>query len=160
MEHFTGVWALRFLILTLALTPLRALLGWGELAKYRRMLGLFTFFYATVHLATWAGVDMELDAGDMWEDVVKHKRITIGAAAWLMLLPLALTSTKGWIRRLGGSRWRRLHRLTYAAAVAGAIHFLWAVKKDLTDPLLYSAVIAALLGWRLWAALEKRREVP
>ena len=152
VEHFTGEWALRFLVFTLAVTPLRKLLGWSALARYRRMLGLFAFFYATVHLATWVAVDMELNAADMWHDVVKHKYITIGMAAWLMLLPLAVTSTKGWIRRLGGRRWQSLHKLTYAAAVAGAIHFFWAVKKDVTEPLIYAAVIAGLLGYRAWAS--------
>ena len=156
VEHFTGRWALRFLALTLAITPLRKLLHVGELAKYRRMLGLFAFFYATVHLTTWVAVDMELDTGDMWHDVVKHKYITIGMAAWLMLLPLAITSTKGWIRRLGGRRWQRLHRLAYLAASAAIVHFVWAVKKDITEPLLYGAIIAALLGYRAWVALGER----
>ena len=156
VEHFTGEWALRFLLFTLAVTPARVITGWGELVKYRRMLGLFAFFYATVHLATWVGVDMELDLGDMGHDIVKHKYITIGMAAWLMLLPLALTSTKGWIRRLGGRRWQRLHNLTYAAAVAGLIHFFWGVKKDIEDPLVFAAVLAGLLGYRGWVVMRRK----
>ncbi|GAC1476938.1 MAG: hypothetical protein NVS1B4_18710 [Gemmatimonadaceae bacterium] len=155
-EHFTGEWALRFLIATLSVTPLRALLGWNSLAQYRRMLGLFAFFYATIHLATWTGVDMELDLGDMGHEIVKHKYITIGMFGWLLLLPLAITSTKGWIRRLGGRRWNRLHRLTYVAAVAGTIHFFWAVKKDLTDPLIFAAIFALLFAYRLWARRAPR----
>jgi len=157
VEHFTGRWALRFLALTLAVTPLRKLLHLGELAKYRRMLGLFAFFYATVHLTTWVAVDMELDLGDMWHDIVKHKYITIGMSAWLMLLPLAITSTRGWIRRLGGRRWQRLHRLAYLAAAAAIVHFVWAVKKDITEPLLYGTLVAALLGYRAWVALGEPR---
>ena len=159
VEHFTGQWALRFLLLTLAVSPVRKLTGWGEAAKYRRMLGLFAFFYATVHLSTWVGVDMELDASDMWHDVVKHKYITIGMAAWLMLLPLAVTSTKGWIRRLGGQRWRRLHTLTYVAATFGVVHYFWAVKKDISQPLLFAAILGALLGYRAWTARRKGERV-
>ncbi|GAC1651481.1 MAG: sulfoxide reductase heme-binding subunit YedZ [Gemmatimonadaceae bacterium] len=150
-EHYTGEWTLRFLILTLAVTPVRRLLAWNGLAKYRRMLGLYAFFYASIHLATWVGVDMEFDAGDMWHDIVRHKYITMGMVAWLLLLPLALTSTRGWVRRLGGQGWIRLHRLTYAAACAGTIHYVWAVKKDLADPLLYAGVFAALLAYRVVA---------
>ena len=157
-EHFTGEWALRFLIATLAVTPLRGLLGWTALVQYRRMLGLFTFFYATVHLVMWTVIDMELDLGDMGHEILKHKYITIGMMGWLLLVPLAVTSTKGWIRRLGGRRWNRLHRLTYVVAVAGTIHFLWAVKKDLTDPLIFAAIFAVLFAYRLWA--RRRRQGP
>ncbi|MFL5576691.1 MAG: sulfite oxidase heme-binding subunit YedZ [Gemmatimonadaceae bacterium] len=158
VEHFTGEWALRFLLFTLAVTPARQITGWGELVKYRRMLGLFAFFYATVHLLTWVVVDMELDLGDMGHDIVKHKYVTIGMLGWLMLLPLAVTSTKGWIRRLGGRRWNRLHKLAYAAAVAGTIHFFWAVKKDIGDPLIFAGILAALLAYRGWKAALRRRE--
>src|ERR1043166_2706317 len=148
-EIFTGLWTLRFLAITLAVTPARQLTGVGILAKYRRMLGLFTFFYACVHLSMWAAVDWFFAWGDMWGEIVKHKYILIGMATFLLLLPLALTSTNGWVRRLGGKRWNALHSLVYAAAVTGTIHYLWAVKKDTFFPLVYLGTFAALLGYRL-----------
>lgn len=153
----TGRWALRFIAITLAVTPLRRITGWHEVIKYRRMLGLFAFFYATLHLSNYVGLDMFFDVGDIVEDIVKHLYVTIGMATWLLLLPLAITSTKGWVRRLGGKRWNRLHQLIYVAAITGTIHYLWAVKKDTFLPLVYLTVIASLLGWRVWAWLEKRR---
>jgi methionine sulfoxide reductase heme-binding subunit len=160
LEQETGTWALRFVAITLALTPLRALTGWNALVRYRRMLGLFAFFYATVHLCVYAGLDMELSAADLVEDVVEHPYVTIGFATWLLLLPLAVTSTTGWVRRLGGRRWRLLHRLTYVVAVTGTIHYLWAVKKDTLRPFTYALVFAALLGWRLWAHRRGRAAGP
>jgi sulfoxide reductase heme-binding subunit YedZ len=156
LEKETGTWALRFVAITLALTPLRQLLGWSALARYRRMLGLFAFAYATVHLAIYAGLDMELSAADLVEDVVEHPYVTIGFATWLLLVPLALTSTTGWMRRLGGRRWNRLHQLTYLVAVTGTIHYLWAVKKDTLRPFTYALVFALLLGWRVWARYRPR----
>ncbi|HUR91845.1 MAG TPA: protein-methionine-sulfoxide reductase heme-binding subunit MsrQ [Gemmatimonadaceae bacterium] len=157
IELRTGRWALRFIAITLAVTPLRRLTGWNELIKYRRMVGLFAFFYATLHLSAFIGLDMFFDVGDIVEDIVKHPYITIGMATWLLLLPLAVTSTKGWVRRLGGKRWNKLHRLIYVAAITGTIHYLWAVKKDTFLPLVYLAIIASLLAWRLWVWLAKRR---
>jgi sulfoxide reductase heme-binding subunit YedZ len=156
LEKETGTWALRFVAVTLALTPLRRLFGWNALARYRRMLGLFAFFYATVHLGIYAGLDMELNVADVVEDVVEHPYVTVGFLTWLLLVPLALTSTKGWIRRLGGRRWNRLHQLTYVVAVTGTIHYLWAVKKDTLRPFTYALVFAALLGWRVWARRRGR----
>lgn len=158
IEKRTGTWTLRFLALTLAITPVRRLAGWSWLAPYRRMLGLFTFFYACVHLSAYAGLDMYFDAGDIVEDVAKHLYITVGMASFLLLVPLALTSTKGWMRRLGGARWKRLHRATYAAAVGGTVHYLWAVKKDTLLPLVYLAIFVALLGVRVWWTVAARRE--
>lgn len=155
VEIETGVWTLRFLVLTLAITPARRLFGWNGLAKYRRMIGLFVFFYATVHLSIYVGLDMTLDVGDIVHDVIKHKYITVGMAAWLLLLPLAITSTKGWVRRLGGKRWQALHRAIYAIAILGTVHYLWGVKKDIQRPLLYAAVFAILLGYRLWLRVER-----
>ena len=155
IEHATGEWALRFLAITLALTPLRRLFGWNVLAKYRRMLGLFTFFYATVHLGIYLGLDMLLDVGDILEDATKHPRIWIGLLAWGMLVPLALTSTKGWIRRLGGTRWNRLHRLIYVIAVLATIHYLLAVKLDTLGPYTFGVLFAVLLGLRAWWAVRK-----
>lgn len=156
LEQETGTWALRFVAITLALAPLRQLTGWNALVRYRRMLGLFAFFYATVHLGIYAGLDMELNAADVVEDVVEHPYVTIGFATWLLLVPLAVTSTKGWIRRLGGRRWNRLHQLVYVVAVTGTIHYLWAVKKDTLRPFTYALVFAVLLGWRVWARRRPR----
>ena len=156
IEIRTGTWALRFLALTLAITPLRRLTKWSWLQLYRRMLGLFVFFYATVHFGVYLGIDIELDWAEMGKSIVKRPYITVGFTAWLLLVPLALTSTKGWIRRLGGARWNRLHRLVYATALLATVHYLWAVKKDTLDPLIYLALFAALLGWRAWDAFRAR----
>ena len=145
----TGLWTLRFLAITLAVTPARELLGLGALARYRRTFGLFAFFYATVHLATWTWADTNFDLPFMWREIVKHQYILVGMLTWLLLLPLAVTSTKGWIKRLGGRRWTRLHRLIYAAAVTGTVHYLWAVKKDTLFPVVYFLVFALLLGYRV-----------
>ena len=138
------------------MTPARQLLGLGALARYRRTFGLFAFFYACVHLATWSWADTNFDLPFMWKEIVKHKYILVGMLTFLLLLPLAVTSTKGWIRRLGGKRWNRLHRLIYAAAVTGTIHYLWAVKKDTLFPVVYFVVFALLLGYRLARAARTR----
>ena len=149
-EIFTGLWTLRFLAVTLAVTPVRELFGLGVLAKYRRMFGLFTFFYACVHLSMWVGVDWFFDWRAMGDEIAKHKYILIGMATFVLLLPLALTSTNAAVRRLGGARWARLHRLVYVCAITGTIHYLWAVKKDTLFPLVYFVVFALLLGFRVW----------
>jgi methionine sulfoxide reductase heme-binding subunit len=154
LEIQTGLWTLRFLAITLSISPFRRASGWNGVAKYRRMLGLFTFFYATAHLSMWAGVDWFFAWGDMGKEIVKHKYILIGMLTWLIMLPLAITSTKGWVRRLG-KRWAKLHRLVYVAAVTGTIHYLWAVKKDTFFPLVYFAVLALLLGYRVISARQK-----
>ncbi|MEJ7810766.1 MAG: protein-methionine-sulfoxide reductase heme-binding subunit MsrQ [Gemmatimonadaceae bacterium] len=156
VQQETGDWALRFLAISLAVTPLRRLSGWNELIKFRRLLGLYAFFYASLHLVNYIAVDNFFAFGDIVEDVAKHLYITVGMASFLLLLPLALTSTKGWIKRLGGKRWNRLHRLVYLAAIGGTVHYLWAVKKDITNPLIYAAVFALLLGYRAWLALGPR----
>lgn len=162
-EIFSGLWTLRFLAITLTVTPMRELLGIGALARYRRMFGLFTFFYACVHLSMWMGVDWFFDWGAMAGEIVKHKYILIGMTTFVLLLPLALTSTNASVRRLGGARWARLHRLIYICAITGTVHYLWAVKKDTLFPLIYLAVFVALLGFRLWEhyvgplRLRKRR---
>lgn len=148
VEIQTGLWTLRFLAITLAVTPVRELIGWGWLAKYRRMLGLFTFFYACVHLSTWVGLDWFFDWGAMGGEIAKHKYILVGMTTFALMLPLAITSTKGWVRRLGGARWARLHQLVYACAITGTVHYLWAVKKDTLFPLVYLTVFAVLLGYR------------
>lgn len=156
LEIQTGRWTLRLLAATLAVTPLRLLTKAGALVRYRRMLGLFTFFYASVHLALWIGVDWYFDVAAMAEEIAKHRYILVGMVTWLLLLPLAVTSTNAWVRRLGGARWARLHRLVYVAAITATTHYLWAVKKDTLWPLLYLAVFGALLGARLWLRRRAR----
>ena len=148
-EIFSGLWTLRFLAITLAVTPVRELLGVGALVKYRRMFGLFTFFYACIHLSMWVGVDWFFDWQSMGGEIVKHKYILIGMTTFVLLLPLALTSTNASVRRLGGARWTRLHRLVYLCAITGTVHYLWAVKKDTLFPFMYLAVFVALLGFRI-----------
>jgi sulfoxide reductase heme-binding subunit YedZ len=157
IEIQTGLWTMRFLAITLAVTPVREVTGLGVLAKYRRMFGLFTFFYACLHVGTWVGVDWFFDWGAMAQEVVKRKFIFVGMATFLALIPLAVTSTKGWIRRLGGRRWNRLHRLVYVAAIGGTVHYLWAVKKDTLFPLVYFALFTLLLGYRAFFVLRDRR---
>jgi len=153
----TGLWTLRLLAVTLAVTPARQLLGLNALAKYRRMLGLFVFFYVALHVATWTWADANFDLGYMIEEVTKHRYILVGMLGFLLLVPLAVTSTKGWIKRMGGRRWNRLHMLIYPAAVAGTVHYLWAVKKDALFPFIYLAVFALLLGYRAVRAVADRR---
>ena len=157
IEKETGRWTLRILGAMLAITPLRRIFGWNSLIRYRRMLGLFVFFYATIHLIAYLWLDMQFDASDIIEDIVEHKYITIGMFAWLTLIPLAFTSTKGWIRRLG-RRWGKLHRLVYVTAIAGTIHYLWAVKKDTFLPLVYLGICILLLGYRLIVWIRSRRD--
>jgi sulfoxide reductase heme-binding subunit YedZ len=156
LEIETGLWTLRFLAITLAVTPVRRATGWNQLQKYRRMLGLFTFFYASVHLSMWAGVDFFFAWSDMWNEIVKHKYILIGMLTWLIMVPLAITSTKGWIKRLG-KRWTKLHRIVYVAAITGTVHYLWAVKKDTFFPVVYLALFALLLGYRAISSWQKSR---
>jgi methionine sulfoxide reductase heme-binding subunit len=156
-EHFLGRWALRFLIATLLVTPLRALLGWHWLARHRRSLGLFAFAYVVLHWLTYVFLDVQLDWTTLKEDLAKRPFIMIGMAGLLLLLPLALTSSGAAVRRLGGRRWRRLHRLIYVACVLGVIHFWMGVKKDVTDPLLYAAIFAGLFLYRIIAWLRRTR---
>jgi methionine sulfoxide reductase heme-binding subunit len=144
----TGWWTLALLAVTLAVTPLRRLAGWRGLVRYRRTLGLTTFVYATLHLATYVVLDLGLDLSHLAEDIVARPFVTVGFAAWLILAALALTSTDGWIRRLG-PRWRRLHRWVYAAAALGTLHFFWSQKADRARPLQFAAVFAVLLALRL-----------
>jgi methionine sulfoxide reductase heme-binding subunit len=149
ITHRTGDWTIRFIVITLAITPLRQILRQPQLVRFRRMLGLFAFFYACLHFAVWIGLDKTFDWSEMWKDVLKRRFITVGFAAFALLIPLALTSTAGMIRRLGGKRWRALHRLIYICAVLGVIHYYWLVKSDHRKPLMYAAFVAALLVWRL-----------
>ena len=145
----TGLSALTCLIVTLAVTPLRRLTGWNELIRLRRMLGLFAFFYACLHLTTWAVIDQFFNVSGMAADIVKRPWVTIGMTTFLLLLPLAVTSTAGMIRRLG-RRWQQLHRLVYVAGVTAVIHFWWVVKADFRDPRLFALALTILLSFRAW----------
>ena len=149
ITHVTGDWTLRLLCVSLAITPLRKLLRVPELIRFRRMFGLFAFFYACLHFTTYIWLDKFFDLSDMWKDIAKRPYITIGFLAFLLLIPLAITSTAGWVRRLGGRRWRLLHRAIYISAVAGVIHYYWLVKSAVLRPLAYGAVVGVLLAWRL-----------
>ncbi|HTA67986.1 MAG TPA: protein-methionine-sulfoxide reductase heme-binding subunit MsrQ [Bryobacteraceae bacterium] len=149
ITHFTGDWTIRFLLITLAVTPLRKLFNQPQLARFRRMLGLFAFFYGCLHLMTWLGLDKFFDLSEMWKDVIKRRFITAGMTAFLLMLPLAITSTAGWVRRLGFIRWQRLHRLIYFSALAGVVHYYWLVKSDVRLPLMYGAIWAVLMCYRL-----------
>ena len=155
----TGRWTLRFLVFTLSITPFRKLLNLPDLIRFRRMLGLFAFFYVCLHFLTYLGPDQSFDLGAIWKDVAKRPFITIGFLGFLLLVPLAITSTASWIRRLGGRRWRILHRAIYLAAIAGVIHFYWKVKSDVRSPLFYGALVAILLLWRLGDWHSQRRFV-
>jgi sulfoxide reductase heme-binding subunit YedZ len=161
-EIQTGLWTLRFLAIALAVTPARRITHWNVLGKYRRMLGLFTFFYACVHLSLWF-VDWWFDWPAMWDEIVKHKFILIGMLTFLILLPLALTSTKASIKRLGKT-WTKIHRLVYLAAITGTIHYLWGLSSKEgstpTFPLLYAATFAVLLGYRVYDNWRKRQMQP
>ncbi len=149
LSHRTGDWSLRFLLLTLAVTPLRRLSGWNGLQKFRRMLGLFAFFYVCLHFGVYLIFDQFFDWAGIVEDVAKRPYITVGFTGWLLLIPLAVTSTSGMIKRLGRN-WQRLHRLVYVIGALGVLHYLWLVKADLTEPLLYGGILGVLLGYRLW----------
>ena len=158
ITHATGDWTLRFLIITLAVTPLRKLFRLPQLIRFRRMLGLFAFFYACLHFTTYIWLDKFFDLAEMWKDVQKRRFITVGFTAFLLLIPLAITSTAGWIRRLGGRRWQLLHRAIYVSAVAGVIHYYWLVKSDVRKPLQYAWMVGILLVWRLGTWLYGRSQ--
>jgi len=159
ITHATGDWTLRFLVITLCVTPARKILHLPELIRFRRMLGLFAFFYACLHFTTYIWLDKFFDLTEMWKDIAKRKYVTVGFAAFLLLIPLAVTSTAGWIRRLGGKRWQMLHRLIYLSASLGVIHYYWLVKSAVIRPLTYGAIVAVLLLWRLFASLSKKKQL-
>ena len=148
ITHRTGDWALRLLLVTLAVTPLRRVAGWHGLVRFRRMFGLFAFFYAVLHFSTYLVFDHFFDLLLIIDDVAERKYVTAGFVGFVLMIPLAVTSTQGWIRRLG-KRWTALHRLVYVSAVAGVVHFLWLVKIDIGEPLIYAAVLTLLLGLRM-----------
>ena len=154
----TGDWTLRFVLITLAVTPLRKITGWGWLLRLRRMLGLYAFFYAMVHLSSYVSFDHVFEAGEIIKDIIKRPFITVGFATLLLMLPLAVTSTNAMVRRLGARRWIALHRLIYIIGPLGVLHFWWMVKKDLTEPVIYALVLALLLGYRLVMRLRESRK--
>ncbi len=147
--RYLGDWALRFLLLALAVTPVRLMTGWSGAARLRRMLGLFAFTYVVLHLLAYTGLDQGFDLVGLWNDVMKRIYITVGMAAFLMLLPLAITSTDAMIRRLGGARWRLLHRLAYPAGVLAVIHYFLMIKAGYQQPMIYAAILAVLLAVRV-----------
>lgn len=153
-----GTWTLNFLLITLAITPLRKLTGWHAALRLRRMLGLFTFFYALLHLTSYLWFDQFFDWGEIAQDILKRPFITVGMAAFLLLVPLAATSSNFAIRRLGGRRWQTLHRTVYAIAILAVLHYSWLVKADQSQPLLYGGILAVLLGLRAWWREVERRE--
>lgn len=156
----SGLWALRFLLIALTLTPLRMLTGVAGLARFRRMLGLFAFFYATVHLSTYVGLDQFFDWAAIWKDIVKRPYITVGMGAFLILTALAATSTDGMVKRLGGKRWRALHRGVFVAGLAACLHFIMLVKGWQTAPLVYALICIGLLAFRRWPVRLGRRKDP
>ena len=149
IQHFTGDWAIRLIVATLGVTPLRKLLGVPGLIRFRRMIGLFAFFYACLHFLTYLWLDKLFDFPAMLKDVGRRPFITAGFAAFVCLVPLAVTSPAGWIRRLGGKRWQRLHTLIYVTAIAAVVHYYWLVKSDIRQPMLYGTLVALLLAWRV-----------
>jgi sulfoxide reductase heme-binding subunit YedZ len=160
VRNSTGFWTLVFLCVTLAVTPLRRLLHRNELIRFRRMIGLFAFFYSVLHFVTYIWFEESFDFAAMLEDVAQRPFITAGFIAFVLMIPLALTSTSGMVRRLGGKRWALLHRLIYLSAIAGVVHFWWKVKSDITIPLRFAVVVAILLGYRVIAAAMKQSKQP
>lgn len=156
IQRSTGTWTLVFLLATLAVTPLRRLARWNWLASLRRMLGLYAFFYAALHFTTFVWLEHFFDPAAIAKDIGKRPFITIGFAAFVMLIPLAVTSTNAMVRRLGGRNWAALHRLAYAIAICGVIHYWWLVKRDVTQPAIYALVLVLLLGYRAVSATRRR----
>ena len=146
----TGLWTLRFVLITLTVSPLRQLSGWNSLIRYRRMLGLFAFFYGFIHFITYIWFTVFFDIQRIVEDVLKRPFITVGFLAFVLMIPLAVTSTKKWISRLGGKRWQLLHKLVYVTGILGIVHYVWRVKSDIQNPLVYAVLLALLLGFRVW----------
>jgi methionine sulfoxide reductase heme-binding subunit len=149
VTHATGNWTLRLLLITLAITPARRFLKQPQLTRFRRPLGLFAFFYGCLHFTTWFWLDKWFDVGKMWEDVLKRPFITVGFLGFVAMIPLAVTSTAGWIRRLGGKNWQRLHRLIYLTGIAGVVHYYWLVKSDVRLPIMYGVILVVLLALRV-----------
>jgi sulfoxide reductase heme-binding subunit YedZ len=153
----TGIWTLRLIVAGLAITPLRWLTGINQLINYRRLVGLFAFFYGCLHFTTFFFFDHQFDFAGMWQDVLKRPYITAGFTAFVLMIPLAITSTTGWIRRMGGKKWNLLHRLIYITALAAVLHYFWKVKLDATNPVYYGVVVAVLLGFRVWRNVARKK---
>jgi methionine sulfoxide reductase heme-binding subunit len=161
ITHYTGDWTIRFICFTLCITPLRMLLNRPQITRFRRMLGLFAFFYGCLHFTVWLVLDPRQNTlPAIWEDILKRRYITIGMLALLAMIPLAITSTAGWVRRLGFKRWKKLHKLIYLTAVAAVIHYWWLVKSDIRLPLMYAAFVTVLLGYRVIAWMRARKRKP
>jgi len=158
ITHTTGDWTLILILATLSITPLRRITGQYWLISVRRMIGLFAFFYGFLHFLTYIWLDKFFDVHEMWKDIAKRPFITVGFSAFVLMIPLALTSTAGWIRRLGGKNWQRLHRLIYLAAILGVLHYLWLVKADTRKPVEYGFVLSVLFLYRvvIWVAQKRR----
>ncbi len=163
VTNFTGIWTLRLIVLTLAITPLRWLTGINQLVNYRRLVGLFAFFYASIHFIIYIlttffiGGFSEFDASGLVADLTQRPYIIAGFTAFVLMIPLAITSTTGWIRRMGGKNWNLLHRLIYITALAAVLHYFWKVKLDATYPIYYGIGVAFLLGWRIWRNFARKR---
>lgn len=156
ITNTTGEWTLRFIMMVLAITPIRRLTGWQSIIRFRRMLGLFAFFHGTLHFITYIWLDQGLDFDRVLKDIPKRPFITAGFTAFVLMVPLALTSTRKWISRLGGKRWQILHRAIYISGIVAVIHYYWKVKLDVTNPVRYGILLAVLLGIRLWFAVKPR----
>lgn len=156
ITNTTGIWTLRLVVATLAVTPLRWITGLNQLINYRRVIGLFAFFYGSLHFTVFFFLDHQFDFAAMWTDVLKRPYIAAGFTAFVLMIPLAITSTTGWIRRMGGKKWNLLHKLIYVTALAGVLHYYWKVKLDVTSPVYYGIGVAVLLGFRAWRYFAKR----
>jgi sulfoxide reductase heme-binding subunit YedZ len=157
VTNTTGIWTLRLIVATLAITPLRWLTGINQLIQYRRVVGLFAFFYGSLHFLTYFILDHQLQFGGLWDDVKKRPYITAGFTAFVLMIPLAITSTTRWIRRMGGRNWNLLHRLIYITALAAVLHYFWKVKLDTTNPIYYGLVVGALLAVRVVHSARRRQ---
>ncbi|MEP6962878.1 MAG: protein-methionine-sulfoxide reductase heme-binding subunit MsrQ [Acidobacteriota bacterium] len=158
ITHYTGDWTIRFLMISLSVTPLRIIFNRPAITRFRRMLGLFAFFYGSLHLLTWVGFDRQFEIAGMWEDIAKRLYITVGMAGYAAMIPLAITSTAGWVRRLGFKRWQNLHKLVYFTAVAGVLHYWWLVKSDLRLPAMYGGILLVLFGVRVVRKLTQAKK--
>ncbi|MEO7155959.1 MAG: protein-methionine-sulfoxide reductase heme-binding subunit MsrQ [Vicinamibacterales bacterium] len=157
ITNHTGIWTLRIIVASLSITPLRWLTGVTQLINYRRLVGLFAFFYGCLHFTTFFFFDHQFDVAGMWQDVLKRPYITAGFVAFVLMIPLAVTSTTGWIRRMGGKKWNLLHKLIYITALAAVLHYFWKVKLDATNPVYYGLSVAALLGFRVWRNVARKQ---
>ena len=159
ITHTTGDWTLRFLVITLSVTPLRRLTGWTSATRFRRMFGLFAFFYGCIHFTIYCLSISNLNFAEIGNDIAKRLYVTVGFTGFILMIPLAITSTKKWIARLGGRRWQMLHRLVYVSAIAGVLHYLWLVKLDIRSPVRYGIAVGLLLLFRVWTAIRSRHPV-